>query len=100
MITTSNLPPIASENLGVIDLVGCIHAVGRADKVEIKVGSITKFAIWAERELGALRRTDKPSPSTFAGVPVVEDCIVPGNMAFVVVNGEIEAIVNFDEVAR
>ena len=99
MISTSNLPPVDSENLSVIDTIGFLHSVQPIDKAEIKVGSITKFAVWTERELGALRKLDTPSPSAFAGVSVVESEIVPDNMAVLLVNDEVQAIIKLDGAA-
>jgi len=99
MTVTSNLPPVESESLSVIDMVGFLHGVQPIDKAEIKVGSIPKFAVWAERDLGAIK-TDRPSPSTFAGVPVIESRIIPENLAVLLVNGEVQAIIRIDEDAR
>ncbi|MDW9762162.1 hypothetical protein GOB02_21735 [Sinorhizobium meliloti] len=66
----------------------------RAEKVEIRVGSVPMLVEAISRRVNLIK-VDGVSFNQFMGVPVVEDKRIPSNAAVIVSNGEIVNILNF-----
>jgi hypothetical protein len=66
----------------------------RAPKVEIRTGSAEGLAREFERQF-EMKSVEGTSAAMFAGVPVIEDDLVPSNMAVVVSNGQIINMLKF-----
>lgn len=71
-------------------------------KVEVLCGDIRSFLERLHREVGiipseSLRGDAAVDPKpVFAGVPVVENDLLPSNMAVVKLNGEVVQVIRFD----
>jgi hypothetical protein len=86
-----------AQDIGAIDFADFTRQAGKPDRAEIKVGSLPAFTAWIERQIPLVRDDSYLGRgASFVGVPVVHSRLVPGNMAVLLVNDEVQAVVRLD----
>lgn len=103
MFTNTQQSAPANGNLSSISsIIAEAKSFSRPMQVDVLCGDIDRFIDRLNREIGmvpakTVTGTVAGEPkATFAGVPVVENDILPANMVVVKVNGEIAQIIRFD----
>lgn len=84
----------ATQAIKIEDLIAEVAKLGRPAKFRIDVNNIEFFKTACERAFGPFFKAAEPAVNSFAGIPVVENRIIPYGFVAIMENGQIKSLLD------